>query len=228
MRGRGRRSTRKKRPNIRVPIYKVLKQVHPDKGISRLAMCIMADFVWDVYKRILKEAVNVAEMFHKRTVNSREIQTASRLELGGHLAKHAVSEGTKAVTKLFMSVMDKSAKGVRKRQSVSARSGLQFPCGAIRSCMKMDCQQRIGMGAPSYLAAVLEYLTAEILNLAGNAASADKKRRITPRHIQYAFHDDEELSMFAKHVFIPQGGVVPFIGARLLQKSTKTVLPRPS
>eukprot|EP00179_Madagascaria_erythrocladioides_P002510 CAMPEP_0198309074 /NCGR_PEP_ID=MMETSP1450-20131203/1543_1 /TAXON_ID=753684 ORGANISM="Madagascaria erythrocladiodes, Strain CCMP3234" /NCGR_SAMPLE_ID=MMETSP1450 /ASSEMBLY_ACC=CAM_ASM_001115 /LENGTH=113 /DNA_ID=CAMNT_0044011803 /DNA_START=66 /DNA_END=407 /DNA_ORIENTATION=+ len=80
-------------------IYKVLKQVHPDTGISRKAMVIMDNFIHDVFERIAQEASKLARYNKKATITSREVQTAVRLLLPGELAKHAVSEGTKAVTK---------------------------------------------------------------------------------------------------------------------------------
>jgi histone H3/H4 len=80
-------------------IYKVLKQVHPDTGISSKAMSIMNSFVNDIFERIAAEASRLAHYNKRSTISSREIQTAVRLLLPGELAKHAVSEGTKAVTK---------------------------------------------------------------------------------------------------------------------------------
>ncbi len=80
-------------------IYKVLKQVHPDTGVSSKAMSIMNSFVNDIFQRIASEASRLAHYNKRSTITSREIQTAVRLLLPGELAKHAVSEGTKAVTK---------------------------------------------------------------------------------------------------------------------------------
>ena len=80
-------------------IYKVLKQVHPDTGVSSKAMSIMNSFVNDIFERIAAEASRLAHYNKRATITSREIQTAVRLLLPGELAKHAVSEGTKAVTK---------------------------------------------------------------------------------------------------------------------------------
>jgi histone H2B len=80
-------------------IYKVLKQVHPDTGISRRAMSIMNSFIGDTFEKIANESGKLCQYNHKATLSSREIQTAIRLLLPGELAKHAVSEGTKAVTK---------------------------------------------------------------------------------------------------------------------------------
>ena len=89
----------KRKESYSIYIYKVLKQVHPDTGISSKAMQIMNSFVNDVFERIAAESSRLAKYNSKSTISSREIQTAVRLLLPGELAKHAVSEGTKAVTK---------------------------------------------------------------------------------------------------------------------------------
>jgi len=80
-------------------IYKVLKQVHPDTGISNKAMAILNSFVNDIFERIASEASKLASYSKKSTISSREIQTSVRLILPGELSKHAISEGTKSVTK---------------------------------------------------------------------------------------------------------------------------------
>ena len=80
-------------------IYKVLKQVHPDTGISKRGMAVMCSFIGDLFERVAGEAGKLARYNKKATLSSREVQTAVRLVLPGELAKHAVSEGTKAVTK---------------------------------------------------------------------------------------------------------------------------------
>lgn len=80
-------------------IYKVLKQVHPDTGVSKKAMNIMNSFINDIFERIALESSKLVRYNKKRTLSSREIQTAVKLLLPGELAKHAISEGTKAVTK---------------------------------------------------------------------------------------------------------------------------------
>merc|ERR1711890_125720 len=90
---------RKKKETYALYIYKVLKQVHPDTGVSSKAMGIMNSFVTDVFHSVAAEAGKLATVNKKSTITSREIQTAVRLVLPGELAKHAVSEGTKAVTK---------------------------------------------------------------------------------------------------------------------------------
>ena len=90
---------KKRKESYSIYIYKVLKQVHPDTGISSKAMMIMNSFVNDIFERIAGEASRLAHINKRQTISSREIQTAVRLHLPGELSKHAVSEGTKAVTK---------------------------------------------------------------------------------------------------------------------------------
>ncbi|KAL4143249.1 hypothetical protein QTP88_005604 [Uroleucon formosanum] len=89
----------KRKESYAIYIYKVLKQVHPDTGVSSKAMSIMNSFVNDLFERIAAESSRLAHYNKRSTITSREIQTAVRLLLPGELAKHAVSEGTKAVTK---------------------------------------------------------------------------------------------------------------------------------
>ncbi|KAJ8004054.1 hypothetical protein DPEC_G00154810 [Dallia pectoralis] len=105
--------------------------------------------------------------------------------------------------------------------SRSARAGLQFPVGRIARLLKKgNYANRIGTGAAVYLTAVLEYLTAEVLELAGNASRDNKKMRIAPRHIQLAVRNDEELNKLFDGVTISDGGVLPNIQAALLPKKT--------
>ena len=118
------------------------------------------------------------------------------------------------------------AKAGKKSESTgksrSARAGLQFPVGRIeRHLRKGRYAQRMAAGAPVYLAAVLEYLTAEILELAGNAARDNNRVRIIPRHIQLAVRHDDELNKLLGSVTIAEGGVIANIHAALLPKKTK-------
>ncbi|CAG9465025.1 unnamed protein product [Pedinophyceae sp. YPF-701] len=105
--------------------------------------------------------------------------------------------------------------------SKSAKAGLQFPVARVARYLKRGkYADRLGGGAPVYLAAVLEYLCAEVLELAGNAARDNKKTRIIPRHIQLAVRNDEELSKLLAGVTIAAGGVLPNIHSVLLPKKT--------
>ena len=110
-------------------------------------------------------------------------------------------------------------KGKGKSTSRSAKAGLQFPVGRVARYMRnMKLSDRLGGDAPVYMAAVLEYLAAEILELAGNAARDNKRSRIIPRHVQLAIRNDEELNKLLSGVTIAAGGVLPNIHAVLLPK----------
>lgn len=106
--------------------------------------------------------------------------------------------------------------------SKSSRAGVTFPVGRIQRLLRNgNYAERIGAGSAVYLSAVLEYLCAEILELAGNASRDNKKLRIAPRHILLAVRNDEELNKLMAGVTISEGGVIPNIQASLLPKKTK-------
>ncbi|NXG65507.1 H2AW protein, partial [Hemiprocne comata] len=113
----------------------------------------------------------------------------------------------------------RSGKKKMSKLSRSSRAGVIFPVGRMMRYLKKGTYKyRIGVGAPVYMAAVIEYLAAEILELAGNAARDNKKGRIAPRHILLAVANDEELNQLLKGVTIASGGVLPRIQPELLAK----------
>ena len=115
----------------------------------------------------------------------------------------------------------KVTKAKKSQMTRSTRAGLQFPVGRVHRMLKKGIwAKRVGAGAPVYLAAVLEYLSAEILELAGNAARDNKKKRIIPRHLQLAIKNDEELNKLIGGVTVSQGGVLPNINPTLLPKKS--------
>ncbi|XP_036624284.1 uncharacterized protein LOC118857927 [Trichosurus vulpecula] len=161
----------------------------------------------------LFEDTNLCAIHAKRvTIMPKDIQLARRIR--GERASHLLNMSGRG---------KQGGKARAKAKTRSSRAGLQFPVGRVhRLLRKGNYSERVGAGAPVYLAAVLEYLTAEILELAGNAARDNKKTRIIPRHLQLAIRNDEELNKLLGKVTIAQGGVLPNIQAVLLPKKTES------
>lgn len=217
--------------NFRTYIHRVAKQVHPDTGIGKNAHDQLNSFVNYVAKDIARKSSDFAKSNGKKTISSREVQSSVLILLPGELAKHALNEGTKAVTKFQsepkVSKVPLATKGSRSskgqpRNSMSASAGLQFPPARAKAVLKNE-NLRVGNGAGIYLAAVLEYLTAEVLELAGNKTIDAKRHRINIRDVFLAVEDDEELKKLFLHcgMELLGGGVVPNIHDSLLIKNKK-------
>ena len=212
--------------NFKHYIYAILKQVHPDTGMSSLGMGALNSFVNAAGKKIADVAINLMRDNGRSVLSARDIQTSIRMMLPGELAKHAVSEGTKAVTKYNITTVYYESGGPKTGERSSpiqkaARAGLELSPPKVK---KLINHNRIGVIAYIYLTAVLEYLVAEILELSGNAARDNKKVRITVRHILLAVHNDEELTnLFEKNMKLQlvQGGVIPNIHSSLLPSKSK-------
>jgi histone H2B len=193
-------------------IITVLKQVHPDAEISDKSIAILCDFVYDIFLQVCVESENLSRLNKRETITSREIQTSVRLILHGELAKHAVSEGTKAVTKYNSALAEGEDSDYNKFNIVT------FPVQKIHSLLKEHWLGSIGIGAGVYLAAVLEYLCAEVLELSGNAArdrTTGTKECILPKHIMYAIRNDQELERLCRRVIIPDCGALPLVVSSL-------------
>lgn len=193
-------------------IYKVLKQVHPNAGITRKAMIILDNIAHDMIGRFGSEVATLLQ--NRSTLSAREVQSATRLLLPGELQKHAVSETIKALT-----AYNASEKGGK-----SHRAGLVLPVARIGNHLRaLRPKGRQSAQAAVALTAVIEYLMAEITELAGNAAKDNKKMRITPRHLSLAVHNDEELNKALGDAVFSQGGSHGFIHELLLPaKKAKT------
>lgn len=189
--------------NFFTHIPKVLKQVHPELGITTEALNEVNLLCHIFAERIVNEATDLAKMNGKKTISSRGIQTAVRTCLPGELTKHAVSEGIKAVTKYSMMNNEPGSR--------SKKASLLFPVGRIETLIRHHSGvERVSEYAAVYLAAVLEYLAAEILEVSGNAARDNKKKRVTTRHLLLAIRYDEELNTLT-HTITLSGGVIPNI-----------------
>jgi histone H2B len=220
------RKTRLPNNEISLCIYllRVLGQVSPGTGITRVALVQLNSIINHIGKAINLASVRLLEINGKKTVTSRDIQSAVRMVLPGELLKHAVSESTKAIT-LYNSSKSLEPKDDKKKPKICAnvRAHLQFSVSKVR---KFFTHERIGSGSPIYLAATLEYLAAEVLELSATLVRNSKKVRITTRHIFLAIHQDEELKKLANRtgVLIASGGVVPTLekAERRYRKNAET------
>ncbi len=206
-------------------IRKVQKQVHPEISISTDALNNINAFVNMYMKKLIFSAIkfqhadttvtNRGFVNAQHTLTSREIQSAAKYELPGELGKHAVSEGTKAVTKYSVGTISGG----------KHKSGLVMKISRVRNLIKKYYKGRLGGGAPIYLTAVAEYIVAEILELAGNACRDNKRKRITVRDLFLATESDVELAQMCHEMkWVWSGGhIMPYLTYELanLVKSRK-------
>ncbi|KAI3366426.1 hypothetical protein L3Q82_000457 [Scortum barcoo] len=187
-----RRKSRKE--SYAIYVYKVMKQVHPDTGISSKAMGIMNSFVNDIFERIAGEASRLAHYNKRSTITSREIQTAVRLLLPGELAKHAVSEGTKAVTKYTSSKMSGRGKGGKglgkggaKRHRKVLRDNIQgITKPAIRRLARRGGVKRISGLIYEETRGVLKVFLENVIRDAVTYTEHAKRKTVTAMDVVYA------------------------------------------
>ncbi|CAM5084362.1 unnamed protein product, partial [Eretmochelys imbricata] len=237
---RAKAKSRSSRAGLQFPVgrvHRLLRKGNYAERVGAGAPVYMAAVLEYLTAEILELAGNAARDNKKTRIIPRHLQLAIRNdeELNKLLGKVTIAQGgvlpniqavllpKKTESHKAKSRGKQGGKARAKAKSRSSRAGLQFPVGRVhRLLRKGNYAERVGAGAPVYMAAVLEYLTAEILELAGNAARDNKKTRIIPRHLQLAIRNDEELNKLLGKVTIAQGGVLPNIQAVLLPKKTES------
>ncbi|KAK5980360.1 hypothetical protein GCK32_014636, partial [Trichostrongylus colubriformis] len=204
----GKSKSRSSRAGLQFPVGRLHRMLRKGNYAGRIgggAPVYLAAVLEYLAAEVLELAGNAARDNKKTRINPRHLQLAVRNdeELNKLLSGVTIAQGV-----VIMSGRGKGGKAKTggKSKSRSSRAGLQFPVGRLhRMLRKGNYAGRIGGGAPVYLAAVLEYLAAEVLELAGNAARDNKKTRINPRHLQLAVRNDEELNKLLSGVTIAQG-----------------------
>ena len=195
--------------NFEVYIKRVLVELHPGKRISKNALYQLNQLVNLLGKAIVEKAhfLNSKELQNrtKKTISSREIQSAVRLILQGELSKKAVSNGVKAVVKFHNPISGPQVKKITMQE----RAGLKFSVSRATKFFK-KYNTRIGQGAPVYLASVLEYVIAEVLYLSDDLGKKENST-VSSRNLKLAIDNDEELKRLCKNLCfdIADGGVVP-------------------
>ena len=202
-------------------ISKILKQVHPDKHITKAAKDTVDGAIRLLATKLASTAHRVAISAGVCTISAREVQTSVRLLLVDQLNKQAVSEGTKAVTKFT----NFPSEGVTTPTRREVRAGLQFSVSLVEKYLRQT-GLKVGATASVYLASVLEYIAAEILELSGSQTHNDRRTNMTRRHIVLAIQQDGELeTLFRTNgITILGGGIVPHLESELSKKKPKKKL----
>lgn len=211
-------------------IYRVLKKVDPSRGLSGDGLSSFNNFVRILLKKTM-DGVNRLMLISggKKTISSREVQSAVRLVFPGELAKHAVSQGTKAVTKYFSSKEERESTKRKKGEKLkpvsrSKFAGLVFPITRVENIMtELSIVDRKSESCAVYMAGVLEYVISEILEIAANVAADNKKVRITPRHIKLSILNDEELSALFRGTLMSGGVALTMAPIRRKRSENKEV-----
>lgn len=178
-------------------IRKVIKQVHPDLMISATAITKLSEVLYTVTQDLIGNSVNV--MCNNRlTIQSKDMVKSAKVTLVGELSKHAVHEGTKYVIK-YNSFLDNRRSG-SKKMSIGKRINLSFQPSLMENLIRDIGEEhksniRVSKNTSVFLAGVIEYLTAEVIELTGNLVKKSGKSKITPSDLEKAIAEDEELNV---------------------------------
>jgi len=209
-------------------ILKVLKQISEVSNITSNAKQQINSFLCILSKHITNKIIELTIFSKKKTISDKEVANSLKIVLCGELLKNSLSEGEKAIN-TFKNHKDISEtvtdKNIVCRQD---KAGILFPPSLIEKFLRQFGYNKIMITSlsPIYLSAVLEYITFEILDLANNYCTENKRVRITIRDIELAIRTDEELDrLFLKlNISLLGGGVIPFIHSSLLNKNSKKPL----
>ncbi|KAN0021497.1 hypothetical protein ACTFIU_010097 [Dictyostelium citrinum] len=200
-------------PHVREGLYikKLIKQIDTAGKIQVKSVQILTSLIRDTTVRIMNEAFHLVQIQNKRTLNARDVQTSVRLCTVGEISKHAVSQGVARVSKLNSSPLTPTPTSTPTPTTPSSPHNAPIiPCSYLKAKVKqMNYNYRISKSSMHYLAAVIEYLICEILELSLNNAKNSKRTLIQPRDIYLAIANDDELDKMYGDAIIPGGGTKP-------------------
>lgn len=205
--------------NFKQYISQTLHELHPSSQISANAKELINSLLNNLGNKIAREAVFLVSHCGGKTVSQRAMASSVKLNLTGELTKHALIAGRKACTRYYAS----NAGSTQNPVTAATRADINIPPSRARKIIENNFSKgfSISQMACVYLAAILTYLSEEILELSGNNARDNKKSTINSHHLQYAVRNDNELNILTRDVAIPGGGVRPNIHRALLQKPKK-------
>ena len=199
-------------------ISKVLKQVSSSSGITSNAKQQLNSALIILSKKISSIVVNLTEISKKKTISEKEVINALSIIINGDLLSKSIYEGKKALSNF--NDLEKT-----KGSSRQNKAGIIFPPSIMEKFLRNfgNSKLMVTSTAPIFFAAAIEYITAEILDLASISSKDFKRVRITIRDLELAIRNDEELdSLFTKlNISFLGGGVLPFIHTSLLKKNKK-------
>ena len=170
-------------------IYKVLKQVHPNIGMTKDAKEYTNKLIHKLLDELFREITII--MGKKKTISAKEVEKAVQLLI---ISRHGLSEGYKALSKYKAAEQGREGKKLG-RENQSALAGLTFPIPRVTKKIRQAFpKNRVGKYSSIFLTAVLEYITAEILEVAGNISLDESKKRITTDYIKKGINNDKELT----------------------------------
>ena len=208
---------KKKNHYFEIFISKVLKQISKDSYLTINTKQQINSFLCILCKYISQVAIDLTIYIKKKTISEKEISGSISMLITGELLENSITEGNKAVN----NYKNSDEKGSKKN-----KSGIIFPPSIVEKFLRNFGYSKIMVTdtAPIYLAAVLEYLTYEILDLSSEYCKENKRKRITVRDLEIIVKSDNELNMLLKKINISflGGGVVPYIHPSLLNKKKKT------
>ena len=182
-------------------IKKVQKNVHPDMHTSDPALLVVNDLATHVFTTIKDEAIKLTRMKGDKTVNSKALECAVKLSMAPLLAKHAIEKAHAAV-ELFKTSTEEQQEG--ERHTHAEKAGLTFPVGRVRRHLKENLSERTTLDAPVFLAAVMEYVIADLLDLACKNATSRKRKTVDPRSVHESIRNDKDLArLFANAAILP-------------------------